>query len=54
MCRSMLVLWFEFLGEVPINENTAYSVWFTLVDNHDIPSADIAMKNTSLIGSFVG
>ena len=53
-CRSVLVLWFEFLGEVPIDENTACSVWFTLVDNHDVPRADIAMKNASHIGSFVG
>jgi len=52
--RSALVLWVDNLAEVPINENTTCNVWFTLVDNHDIPSADITMKNTSLIGGFVG
>ena len=55
-CGSALVLWFEFLGEVPIDENTTWNVWFVLVvDNHDVPRADIAMKNASLIiGGFVG
>ena len=53
-CGSALVLWFDCLGEVPIDENTACIVWSTLVDNHDVPRADIAMKNASLIGGLMG
>ena len=53
-CGSVLVLWFDCLGEAPIDENTACIVWSTLVDNHDVPRADIAMKNASLIGGLMG
>jgi len=53
-CGSVLVLWFDCLGEAPINENTACIVWSTLVDNYDVPRADIVMKNASLIGSLMG
>jgi len=53
-CGSALVLWFDCLGEVPIDENTACIVWSTLVNNHDVPRADIVIKNASLIGSFMG
>jgi hypothetical protein len=51
----VLILWTDRLAEVPINENTTWNIWFVLVvDNHDVPRADIAMKNPSLVGSFVG
>ena len=53
-CGSALVLWFDCLEEVPIDKNTTCIVWSTLVDNHDVPRADIVMKNASLISGFMG
>jgi hypothetical protein len=53
MWRTALVKRSDELAKIPIDEHASAAVRF-IVDNHDIPHANVAMKDADLGNGLVG
>jgi len=52
MC-GIAFIWIDDLGEIPIDQHATSDVGFIVINNHNIPGADVSMKNTSIKSSLV-